>query len=149
MPAGSGDSGELGTGGTSQSNIPVAVSGGLTFSHIAAGTSYSCGVLVNGSAFCWGTGGGGQLGNGLFGSSLTPTPVLGDYTFTRVTASSQSGASCGILTNTSALCWGDGNIGQMGSGVNQIVATPTAVAGGFSFQTVATGSQHSCAIVAS
>lgn len=54
MPAGSGDSGELGTGGTSQSNIPVAVSGGLTFSHIAAGTSYSCGVLVNGSAFCWG-----------------------------------------------------------------------------------------------
>jgi hypothetical protein len=30
------------------------VSGGYTFTDIAAGNVHSCGVLVNGSALCWG-----------------------------------------------------------------------------------------------
>ena len=58
---------------------PVAVTGGLTFSAIAAmsvGES-TCGVSMNGAVYCWGKNGLGQLGNGTTANSDVPVKVAG------------------------------------------------------------------------
>jgi len=74
--------GELGSGTTTSSATPVAVSGGLTFAAVSAGEKYStCGVTPNGVAYCWGDNAYGELGNGTTTSSLTPVAVSGGLTF--------------------------------------------------------------------
>jgi alpha-tubulin suppressor-like RCC1 family protein len=64
-------SGGLGSG-ASTSQLPVQVLGGLSFSSLAAGGGFTCGVSSNG-AWCWGANGDGQLGNG--GTTDSPIPV--------------------------------------------------------------------------
>jgi alpha-tubulin suppressor-like RCC1 family protein len=54
LAAGVGSQGQLGTGASTASITPVAVSGGHTFAQIAAGSAHTCGLLANGSALCWG-----------------------------------------------------------------------------------------------
>ncbi len=59
---------------------PVAVSGGLSFRSISAGTQHSCGLTTNNVAYCWGLGNRGQLGNGQRGEdvlSVQPVRVSG------------------------------------------------------------------------
>src|SRR5262249_9817977 len=76
--------GELGNGGTSQDDHPVAVAGvgGVgTLSGVAslsAGTRSFCAVLTAGGVDCWGDQGNGQLGNGqVTGTTAVPTSVEG------------------------------------------------------------------------
>ena len=73
---GSNDSGQLGDGTFTSSNVPVRVddSGVLKeskVSQIDVGYYYSCALTSRGSAACWGDGSIGQLGNG----SKDPSPV--------------------------------------------------------------------------
>ncbi|MBF6593402.1 MAG: hypothetical protein IVW51_03005 [Thermaceae bacterium] len=70
------DSGQLGNGSTTQSNVPAAVTmpTGVTFSQIAASDS-TCAVSSDGKAYCWGWGSYGQLGNGTPTNSSTPVLV--------------------------------------------------------------------------
>src|SRR5215471_5106459 len=46
--------GQLGTGNTTSSSKPVAVTGGLKFTDISAGGSSTCGVS-NKKIYCWGS----------------------------------------------------------------------------------------------
>src|SRR2546428_13988235 len=64
-------SGKLGDGSTASSTVPVAVTGGLTFSAVATGWDHTCGLTVSGAAYCWGRNDDGELGNG----STTPSLV--------------------------------------------------------------------------
>jgi len=72
--------GQLGDGTTSTSNSPVSVSGLGSVNSISAGGningSYTCALLDNGSAMCWGYNNDGQLGNGNNDNSTTPQSVL-------------------------------------------------------------------------
>ena len=67
----------LGTGTTTTSRVPVAVSGLANAVDVSAGSNWSCAILTGGAARCWGDNLHGQLGNGIFGSSLLPVPVVG------------------------------------------------------------------------
>ena len=68
--------GELGNGTTgTDSNVPVAVSGGLTFQSVSAGRFHSCGVTIEADAYCWGAGERGRLGNCTNTSSSVPVLV--------------------------------------------------------------------------
>ena len=71
------DQGQLGDGGSSDSSVPVSVSGGYNFSSISISDDHTCAVLVNGSGVCWGT---GLIGGGA-SWSYVPIPVSGDYSF--------------------------------------------------------------------
>ena len=69
--------GELGNGSADEDShaSPEAVSGGWTFKTVSAGFSHSCGVTIDGAAYCWGWNGEDQLGSGNT-SSYHTTPVL-------------------------------------------------------------------------
>lgn len=69
-------SGQLGTGTTSVSNIPVTVSGlSSGVAGIAAGSTHACAMLTSGAVKCWGANGSGQLGDGTTTQRTTPASV--------------------------------------------------------------------------
>lgn len=70
--------GELGNGTTTNSKVPVAVSG-LTSgtATVADGDYQGCATTYTGVARCWGSNGFGQIGNNTTNSSLTPVGVSG------------------------------------------------------------------------
>ena len=76
---GAGAYGELGDGGAfvALSNVPVAVSGGLTFQAGGAGFAHSCGVTTAGDAYCWGANNRYQLGDGTTTDRNVPVRVGG------------------------------------------------------------------------
>ena len=75
-----GAGGQLGTGNTNDSNIPVAVTGGAlenkTVTKIAAGYIHTCALISDGTVTCWGNGGSGQLGTGNNNNSNVPVAIV-------------------------------------------------------------------------
>jgi alpha-tubulin suppressor-like RCC1 family protein len=149
---GQNDSGELGAVTTETcdsvacSTTPIAVSGQLTFSAIAAGGQYSCGINLDSAAYCWGANTIGQLGDGTTTPSQTPVAVAGGLRFSQLSAGYAT--VCGLTTTGAAYCWGAGNVGQLGTGTTTPSTTPVAVAGGLTFKAVSVGygADHVCGV---
>jgi alpha-tubulin suppressor-like RCC1 family protein len=117
----------LGDGGTSNSNVPVAVSGGLSFASIAAGADYTCAVTAGGAGYCWGA---GALGGSTNISSMVPVAVVGGLTFSMISADHDGGYFdhvCGVTTAKLAYCWGVNSLGQLGNGTTNNSFPPTPV----------------------
>ncbi|HEU5183431.1 MAG TPA: Ig-like domain-containing protein [Gemmatimonadaceae bacterium] len=57
--------------------------------------------------------------------------------------------TCGLTTDSWALCWGNNHAGQLGNTLALTVITPTAVARGLQFSSVSTGSATTCALTSS
>jgi alpha-tubulin suppressor-like RCC1 family protein len=145
--------------------IPVQVTGHLTsqlrFAKIAAGGAHTCGVGVDGVAYCWGRNDSYQTGSTTsaatcdFDRPCNPDPVRvsGFYT---VTAGTHH--SCGIYSNGVAYCWGSNKDGQLGrgdivmdrcgSGADEYwcSATPRLVMGGHRFATIDAADDHTCGV---
>ncbi len=102
------------------SSSPVAVSGGISFQSITAGTQYTCGVSTSGQAYCWGQ---GFMGGG----SATPSAVGGSITFRSVRAGPAH--ACGVSTDDLAYCWGSNWDGVLGDGTFNSSSTPVLVFG--------------------
>lgn len=68
--------GNLGTGNTTNSSIPVAVNNLTDVVAIACGTNYSLAMTGNDSLFAFGRNTNGQLGNGTTNDAYTPAAVL-------------------------------------------------------------------------
>ena len=121
---GSNYAGQLGDGGTAQSDVPVAVDtsgvlAGKTLTQIAATEYNTCALDSSGAAYCWGLNGAGQLGDGNFTSTDSPVAVytggvLAGKTLTQISAGGDS--ICALDSNGAAYCWGDNNSGQLGNG---------------------------------
>lgn len=127
--------GQLGDGSTTNSSIPVAVYGGLTFRALAAGAFHTCALSAYGHAYCWGTNYDGQLGDSSTDESSIPVAVVGGIRFrTLVTGWSHT---CGLTGAGKAHCWGGNSDGQLGDGSTTDNSAPVAVAGGLTFTTLA------------
>jgi len=111
----------------SRSLVPVAVTGGLTFSAVSGGGFHTCGVTISGAAYCWGENSKGQLGTGLTDWSLVPVPVTGGLTFSSVIAGER--VTCGLAASGAAYCWGWNEYGQLGNGTTTDSNVPVRVAG--------------------
>ena len=76
------------------------------FTLVSAGYQHSCGLDTTGAALCWGYNAYAAVGFGVVGAAhYIPTPVAGGLTFLHVQAGSDF--SCGVLSNNSAVCWGE------------------------------------------
>jgi len=127
-------SGQLGTGTTTQSTVPVAVATGAltgkTVKSISASSISTCVIASDDQVYCWGTNTSGQLGTGNTNLSYTPIAVVKTGAFAGKTIKSISTGishACAIASDDLPYCWGDGNVGQLGIGSNSAANVPTAV----------------------
>ncbi|AWV90541.1 Ig-like domain-containing protein [Bradymonas sediminis] len=129
----------------------------VQWQQLSAGNFYSCGVLSNGDAYCWGRNTtNGVLGTGnvdsgpdnqrLVGdqSAKEPVPVVGGVQFKTIAAGYFH--TCGLTDVGKAYCWGAGDLGQLGQGAYSDSAAPVAVATTLRFEEIQIGEHHTCAI---
>lgn len=123
--------GELGNNSTTNSPVPVDVSGLASgVSAIAAGDYHACALLTaDGSVKCWGYNGYGQIGDGTIDTNrLVPVPVVG-LSAPAVAISGGGNHTCAVLNDGSMQCWGYNSEGQLGVGDDDpdIALTPMTV----------------------
>ncbi|HEX6626810.1 MAG TPA: hypothetical protein VF105_02545 [Gemmatimonadaceae bacterium] len=112
---------------------------------VSAGVYHSCGVTVDGSAYCWGLNPSGALGaTDSVRASVRPVPVATDLSFTTVRVG--GAISCGLTVAGRAYCWGAGFYGALGNGSEKSSASPVAVAGDHVFSQISVGFEHVCAL---
>jgi alpha-tubulin suppressor-like RCC1 family protein len=110
--------GQLGDGGTKNSDVPVKVKlpTGTTVIKIAAGNDHSLALASTGAMLSWGWNLYGQLGNGRSVQSDVPVPVELPAG-TKVTKIAAGDFHSLVVTSTGgALAWGYNSRGQLGDG---------------------------------
>ncbi len=131
-------SGRTGSGITSGSVAsPEAVVTDERFAVISAGTSHSCALTAEGSAWCWGSAANGALGTGGFGTEPTPVPVAGGHRFQGLFTGART--NCATVAAGPTLCWGSGASGRTGRGDEADSRTPQPLLGELSLVDVALG----------
>jgi alpha-tubulin suppressor-like RCC1 family protein len=131
--------GALGNNNTNDELTPVQVkdsaggTGWTDWSEVTAGAMFTCGVRIDGTAWCWGRGDAGQIGaNTSVTSSPLPVRVGSGATLfsdwvhvVPVDVGGANGHACGVRANGTAWCWGDNTSGKLGD--NTTTARPAPV----------------------
>ncbi len=165
---GNNDQGQVGNG--VRSNTPVSspsdviktVGGTSKLSNvakIALGHGYSCALLENGNAKCWGLNNNYQLGDGTRANRLVPAYVKnGSSYLSKVTdISAGYNHTCAATEDSLLKCWGENSTGQLGNTTSVTSSAPVdiAIAGSKkqpllnidNVKQVAAGPHHSCAVL--
>ena len=135
--------------------VPELVISALAFSALESSGWHTCGVVSDGTTYCWGDneyGALGSTGTGTFCEDLfrayysctgTPQKVNTTMEFVALSGSQGHGLTCGLTAQGEAYCWGFGLWGQLGDGQKSNSATPVAVAGGLQFDSIRVGADGS------
>ena len=153
--------GQLGDNTTTDSSVPVQVTGpggvGMLsgVSTVGAGLQHACGVKSDTTVWCWGLNDKGQLGDDTTTDSLAPVQVKGSGGVGTLSGATLVGAgdlfTCAALSDWTAWCWGRNNKGQLGDNTTTDRLTPIQVVGQGGIGTftaaveVAGGVEHACA----
>jgi len=139
--------GYLGDGTTTNSSVPVAVTGLADATQVAAGTFHTCALRAAGELSCWGNGLTGQLGDGANNASLTPVAgATGITDANQIVAGDQF--TCAVRSGGQVACFGQNDNGQLGNGTTTNSDVPVTVTGLTSATQVAAGMVHACAVLA-
>ena len=149
--------GQLGNGGTAQSNVPVAVTStgalaGKTVTAIVAGYSHSLALTSDGTVYSWGQNTYGQLGNNSTTQSNVPVTATGALAGRMVTAiAAGQYHSLARTSDGKVYGWGYNYFGQLGnnSTANSSVPVTIPATSPLASKTVtqiAAGSNHSLAL---
>lgn len=140
--------GQVGNGTFLDAFVPqlINLGQGRSAKFVIPSSMFTCAILDDGSAKCWGNNKVGQLGNGLSSNSPTPqTVLLGDG---RTAKSLFAGGSrvCAVLDDSSVKCWGQqASLGSNGYFTN--TSRPQAVNIGRAAQSVSIGEFENCALL--
>jgi alpha-tubulin suppressor-like RCC1 family protein len=129
--------GQLGTGLTASSSVPVAVNksgvpSGVSVTEVSAGADSACALGSAGAAYCWGSNTSGQLGNGSTTQSnvqvaVTTSGALSGVTLVQVAVGNDF--ACALASSTALYCWGSNPSGQLGNGSTTSSSVPVTVQG--------------------
>jgi alpha-tubulin suppressor-like RCC1 family protein len=82
---------------------------------ISAGSTHTCAVRADSTAWCWGSGNDGRLGNGSTADQVRPVAVSTATGFDSVAQVSGGNAhTCGVTADGNAFCWGSDSGRQLG-----------------------------------
>ena len=143
---GNNDAGQLGNGTQTNSNVPVAVSGGLTFASLGTGPFSTCGITTGGALYCWGWGSWSFRGDGeIYTIRTAPTLVnTGGRIFTKFAIGGRS--LCALDGSGQAYCWGDNFGGHLGTGTTTTATTPQPTSTGLRFTQLSSGYDFNCGV---
>ena len=142
--------GQLGNTSTTNSSLPVDVSGlGSAATAIASGTYHTCALASGSAAKCWGYNGDGELGNGGTTSSTIPVNVSGLGSGVSAIAT-RAYHTCALIAGGVAKCWGYNGYGELGNGGVTSSPVPVNVSGlGAGLTGITVGGYHTCALTSS
>ncbi len=126
---------------------PVPLVTDIRFSKITLSSRHSCGLDLEGQAYCWGSNYNGELGIGdkavLYKD--IPTKVFSDVFFKDIASGYHY--SCGLDKEGKVYCWGNNESGQLGNdNIKDIQWIPKPVQTNLRFTTISTGGNHVCGI---
>src|SRR5206468_83092 len=134
--------GELGDGTTTTRRYILVPVIGLSHAvAITAGTGYTCALLADGTAKCWGSNDRGQLGVGTTIDISVPGPGTNVRDLIDAVAITAGGGAapglinhrytCALLADGTAKCWGSNIIGELGDGtvMDRLLPVPVAAPG--------------------
>lgn len=113
---------------------PLIQAGGATYAGLLqTGGSMICGRSAAGALDCWGSAFSGEFGNGVVHTNTaTPIAVAGGVTFAQTVTGIMH--LCARNTDSTVMCWGDGNYGTGSQGPDLPPrVTPTPLGGGIRF----------------
>lgn len=143
---GNGGDSALGIGVTGVSkDTPTKINNPSGWKQIAAGSSTTCGIKLDGSLWCWGFEGTNQkIGNGPTSTSqLSPVSIdAGPW----MTVSISDEHACGIKNDGTAWCWGNNSSGGLGTNNTTKYDVPTQVVDPGPWISISAGSFTSCGI---
>jgi alpha-tubulin suppressor-like RCC1 family protein len=117
----------------------------LAWAQVSTSTISSCGITLDGAAYCWGRNNFGQLGDGTNTYSSRPNPIPALATGVTQIAAGPQDSGCAVK-NHQLYCWGLNIAGQLGDGTELMRLTPTLVPGLPSIEQVSTGYHYTCAL---
>ena len=151
--------------GDALATVDLGWPSGVTTRSLAAGDVHTCAMSSAGSVKCWGSGANGRLGSGdevsrgdepgEMGASLAVVSLGTGRHAVALTAGGQH--TCALLDNASAVCWGLGATGRLGTGAEDdigndagemgdaLVAVP--LGSGRTAVAVSAGGSHTCALL--
>ncbi|MEO8139749.1 MAG: Ig-like domain-containing protein [Gemmatimonadota bacterium] len=130
-------------------NLPITVRS-LQFTSIRPGSDFTCGLTVQGEAWCWGGNAYGQLGLGTADpQALVRTPHRVGTTTHFTAIETGFGTVCGVVTGGTVSCWGYNAFGQLGDGSTTDRWAPVPVAGLTSATALSVQGDHTCAVAGS
>jgi alpha-tubulin suppressor-like RCC1 family protein len=158
--------GQLGNNTNTNSSVPVTVVdpadttqalGGIA--SITSGANHACALMTDSTARCWGFNAYGQLGNNTNTDASVPVTVVDPADLTTAlggiaSITAEAAATCALMTDHTARCWGRNNIGQLGNNTNTNSSVPVTVVdpadtttalGGIA--SITTGGIHACAVM--
>ena len=154
---GNNDYGHIGDGTYNDRNEPTPISVLPANSSLVAmdlGAGHACGILDDGSVHCWGNNtfsdgeSEGRLGDGSNTSSRFPRSVSLPVGRTAISIDAGIDHTCAILDDSSAVCWGLNEQGQLGDGTTNNSSTPVSVSmpTGLGVAEISAGWIHTCAV---
>ena len=120
---------------------------------ISAGRDHTCVLRRDSSIYCWGNNNYGQLGNGEQGDgweddsaySVIPVQVKNISDATAISAGLVH--TCALIKDGTIRCWGNNEIGKLGTGTNSSSSVPVRVTDITDATAISAGSQHTCALI--
>lgn len=137
------DVGQLGNNSTTNSSVPVTVSGVVGATSVTAYTT-TC-ATISGAVKCWGNGAYGTIGDGGSSDRWVPTQATG-LTSGWVEVSASWYSVCARNRQGTVKCWGNGNTaGELLVGSITTSSTPTSIIGaGSGYAQLSSGEAYHC-----